>query len=173
MCGNGRTFIRRQGGFHTRKACNSLRPAGPTGYRCISSGTAISARTSKKRSLGINHIRAFHIPMNGASRTSAEREVPLLKQRKPVASVSALRAWGFASALATPSLAAETGRSMKYTGRPVYEIPACAGMKCRRVAPARNTRAVPGYEKKAYQARPDTLFQVWRRGELNPCPGHC
>ena len=158
MCGNPgwayrreapcRTFIRRQGGFHTRKACNSLRPAGPTGYRCISSGTAISARTSKKRSLGINHhIRAFHIPMEWRFKNICRKKVPLLMQRKPVASVSALQAWGFASALATPSLAAETGRSMKYTGRPVYEIPAYAGMKCSRVAPARNTRAVPGYEK--------------------------
>ena len=34
--------------------------------------------------------------------------------------------------------------SMKSTLR-VYEIPACAGMKCSRVAPARNTRAKLGY----------------------------
>ena len=33
---------------------------------------------------------------------------------------------------------------MKSTLR-VYEIPACAGMKCSRVAPARNTRAKLGY----------------------------
>ena len=59
--------------------------------------------------------------MNGKMSMQAEREVPLLMQRKPVASVSALRAWGFASALATPSLAAETGRSMKYTGKPVMK----------------------------------------------------
>ncbi len=48
----------------------------------------------------------------------------------------------------TAANAAVTSRrirgSMKSTLR-VYEIPACAGMKCSRVAPARNTRAKLGY----------------------------
>ena len=40
--------------------------------------------------------------------------------------------------------------SMKSTLR-VYEIPACAGMKCSRVAPARNTRARLGYVAGLYE----------------------
>ena len=48
----------------------------------------------------------------------------------------------------TAANAAVTSRrvrgSMKSTLR-VDEIPACAGMKCSRVAPARNTRAKLGY----------------------------
>ena len=156
MCGNPgwayrreapcRTFIRRQGGFHTRKACNSLRPAGPTGYRCISSGTSISARTSKKRSLGINHIRAFHIPLNGASRTSAG------------------------------SSAADAAETCRFRLRPSgFRLRAFwrYAATSRRDGPLNEIPGLCPGTKKAYQAGPDTLFQVWRRGELNPCPGHC
>ena len=39
---------------------------------------------------------------------------------------------------------------MKSTLR-VYEIPACAGMKFSRVAPARNTRALLGYVEGLYE----------------------
>ena len=42
-------------------------------------------------------------------------------QRKPVASVSALRASVFAPSGATPRQVAETGRSMKHTGKPVMK----------------------------------------------------
>ena len=54
----------------------------------------------------------------------------------------------------TAANAAVTSRrlrgSMKSTLR-VYEIPAYAGMKCSRVAPARNTRARLGYVEGLYE----------------------
>ena len=54
----------------------------------------------------------------------------------------------------TAANAAVTSRrvrgSMKSTLR-VDEIPACAGMKCSRVAPARNTRAKLGYVVGLYE----------------------
>ena len=59
--------------------------------------------------------------MNGKMSMQVEREVPLMMQRKAVASVSALRASVYAPFGATPRQVAETGRSMKYTGKPMMK----------------------------------------------------
>ena len=142
-----RTFIRPMGGFHHGLArvfierpvsatCRGVEPEGAktearraeteaTGFRCISSGTSLSAYIDILPFIGICKALKLHFYFP--------------KERNEISELHNG---------STAADAAVTSRrirgSMKSTLR-VDEIPACAGMKCSRVAPARNTRAKLGY----------------------------
>ncbi len=92
-----------------------------TGFRCISSGTSLSARIDILPFIGICKALKLHFYFP--------------KERNEISKLHI----GSTAADATVTSRRVRG-SMKSTLR-VDEIPACAGMKCSRVAPARNTRA--------------------------------
>ena len=96
-----------------------------TGFRCISSGTSLSACIDILPFIGICKALKLHFYF-----PKERNEISELHNGSTAAdaAVTSRRVRG----------------SMKSTLR-VDEIPACAGMKCSRVAPARNTRAKLGY----------------------------
>ena len=96
-----------------------------TGFRCISSGTSLSACIDILPFIGICKALKLHFYFPKARNEISELYIGSTAAN---AAVTSRRVRG----------------SMKSTLR-VYEIPACAGMKCSRVAPARNTRAKLGY----------------------------
>ena len=109
--------------IHWRSQCHSLSEA--TGFRCISSGTSLSACIDILPFIGICKALKLHFYFP--------------KERNEI---SELHNGSTAADAAVTSR--RVSGSMKSTLR-VDEIPACAGMKCSRVAPARNTRAKLGY----------------------------
>ena len=96
-----------------------------TGFRCISSVTSLSACIDILPFIGICKALKLHFYF-----PKERNEISELHNGSTAAdaAVTSRRVRG----------------SMKSTLR-VDEIPACAGMKCSRVAPARNTRAKLGY----------------------------
>ena len=96
-----------------------------TGFRCTSSGTSLSACIDILPFIGICKALKLHFYFP--------------KERNEI---SELHNGSTAADAAVTSRRVRC--SMKSTLR-VYEIPASAGMKCSRVAPARNTRARLGY----------------------------
>ena len=110
MCGHSRTFIRPKGGFHTRTACNSLRPTGPTGFRCISSGTSLSACIDILAFIGICKALKLHFYLPKERNEISERYIG---STAADAAVISRRMRG----------------SMNYTGKPAYEICPAGQMK--------------------------------------------
>ncbi len=96
-----------------------------TGFRCTSSGTSLLACIDISPFIGVCKALKLHFYFP--------------KERNEI---SELHNGSTAADAAVTSR--RVSGSMKSTLR-VDEIPACAGMKCSRVAPARNTRAKLGY----------------------------
>ena len=112
-----------------------------TGFRCISSGTSLSACIDILPFIGICIALKLNFYLPKAHNEISERYIG---STAADAAVTSRRVRG----------------SMKSTLR-VDEIPACAGMKCSRVAPARNTRALLGYVSGLYEPRNRTQYILY------------
>ena len=123
--------VRRQPRFHTpngrisSRACPCVSLSGATGFRCISSGTSLSACIDILPFIGICKALKLHFYFP--------------KERNEISEL-----YNGSTAADAAVTSRRVSGSMKSTLR-VDEIPACAGTKCSRIAPARNTRARLGY----------------------------
>ena len=96
-----------------------------TGFRCISCGTSLSACIDILPFIGICKALKLHFYFP--------------KERNEISELHN------GSTAADAAVTSRRVRGSMKSTRSVDEIPACAGMKCSRVAPARNTRAKLGY----------------------------